>query len=234
MATDEDGPNGNLYKAWLAIPGGWKWLHYFEVYEELFRPLTSHPIRFLEIGIYKGGSLETWRNYLHPQSMIVGVDIDPECRKFNDPDRGIFVRTGDQSDPEFLKNVIAEFGPFDVVLDDGSHKSLHMIATFDHLFVPGLSDGGLYIVEDTHTNFWQGFRDQPYSFMDLSKDLVDLMHSHYVHNESESRFRLGASTRIPSATVPRISACIKEISFRDSIVIIKKSTHQRLPTSQQL
>jgi len=49
----------------------------------------------------------------------------------------------------------------------------------------------------------------------------------------ELKFRLGAASQISSALVPRISAHIKEIRFCDSIVVIKKREHQRLPYSER-
>ena len=59
---------------------------------------------------------------------------------------------GDQADPESLRAAAAEAGPFDVVIDDGSHRSDHMLHTFHALF-PSLSPGGVYIVEDLEANF---------------------------------------------------------------------------------
>jgi hypothetical protein len=50
------------------------------------------------------------------------------------------VRIGSQADPEFLRRVVREFGPFDLIIDDGSHHSSHIIATFNHLFDAGLKD----------------------------------------------------------------------------------------------
>ncbi|MEO8037140.1 MAG: class I SAM-dependent methyltransferase [Betaproteobacteria bacterium] len=231
-AIDADVPSGTLYEIWREIPGAHKWLHYFQIYEALFIPLTGKPIRMLEIGVYKGGSLAMWRQYLHPESVIVGIDIDPACASYDAPGQNMHVRIGDQADAEFLHEVSAAFGPFDVILDDGSHLCSHMLATFGNLFLGSLKDDGVYIAEDTHTNFWDGFRDQGYSFIDLSKDLVDLMHSHYVHNDFEKKFRLGGPDQLVSVAVPRISAHIKEINFHDSIVVIRKQSQKRLPASQ--
>lgn len=227
-------PENALYELWRGIPGAHKWLHYFEIYEPLFSPLAKRPIRMLEIGVYNGGSLSMWRSYLHPQSIIVGIDIEQACSRFDDPDRGVFVRIGDQSNEDFLRNVVAEFGPFDVILDDGSHVCSHMIASFRHLFLSGLCDNGIYVIEDTHTNFWTSYRDQAYSFVDLAKDLVDLMHSHYAGNEFERKFRLNGPDQVAAIDVPRISAHLKEVSFHDSIILIRKSPLQRLPVSQHL
>jgi hypothetical protein len=224
--------NSGVYQQWASLPGGHKWLHYFEIYDELFAPFLARPIRMLEIGVYQGGSLRMWRKVLHPQSLIVGIDIDPNCARFDSPGEQIRVRIGSQDDPAFLAAVAAEFGPFDIILDDGSHMCSHMIASFGHLFLPALAAHGLYIVEDTHTNFWAQYRDWGYSFIDLAKDLVDVMHSHYPQLAGEPAYRIGHAEQGASLSVPRVSAQIREISFRDSIIAIRKKPLGPLPASQ--
>jgi cephalosporin hydroxylase len=43
-----------------------------------------------------------------------------------------------------------------VVIDDGSHRSEHILATVAHLF-PLLPRGSLYAIEDTQTSYWAGY-----------------------------------------------------------------------------
>ena len=224
--------NSGIHAQWADLPGGHKWLHYFEVYDTLFAAVRSRPIRMLEIGVYQGGSLRMWRKVLHPESVIAGIDIEPSCARVDSPGERIHVRIGDQADPAFLAAVASEFGPFDVILDDGSHVCSHMIASFGHLFLSALAPRGLYIVEDTHTNFWQEYRDRPYSFVDLTKDLVDVMHSHYPLQQGEPAYRIGHAEQGASLSVPRIAAQIQEISFYDSIIAIRKQPVGPLPASQ--
>ena len=40
-----------------------KWHHYLPIYERYFAPWRSKPVRFLELGVSKGGSLSMWRRY---------------------------------------------------------------------------------------------------------------------------------------------------------------------------
>jgi len=48
-----------------------KWWHYFEVYDEVLGDIAAkscsgqleRPLRVLEIGVWKGGSLQLWRKY---------------------------------------------------------------------------------------------------------------------------------------------------------------------------
>lgn len=227
---EEVKPN-SLYQIWAEIPGSHKWMHYFKTYRKAVSHFDKQPIRMLEIGVYKGGSLKMWRNYLNPESIIVGIDIDSSCQQFERQEENIFVRIGDQSNQKFLDEVIQEFGPFDFILDDGSHICSHMIASFNYLFLCGLKNGGIYMAEDTHSNFWPEHRDSSYSFLDLSKDLVDLMHAHYWEHHSEVSFRKDHSQRVAKISVPRICSEISEIRFNDSLVTIYKNKKMNLPIS---
>ncbi|HZF27619.1 MAG TPA: class I SAM-dependent methyltransferase [Gammaproteobacteria bacterium] len=223
----------DLYGVWKGIPNGHKWLHYFETYASVLAPFAKRPIRLLEIGVYNGSSVRMWREYLHPDSVIVGLDIDEACKQYDRPDENVHIRIGDQSTPG-VRRLVDEFGPFDLILDDGSHMCSHMVASFNHLFLEGLKNPGVYVVEDTHSNFWKGFRDQKYSFVDLCKDLVDFMHCHYVDHPGEPFFRRGHKDALSSLSVPRICAEIDEIRFKDSLVIIHKKTRTSLPSSVHL
>ena len=59
----------------------------------------------------------------------------------------------DQGSADDLAALCAKEGPFDVIIDDGSHLSFHQLFTFHHLF-DALKDGGIYVIEDVHTSFW--------------------------------------------------------------------------------
>ena len=65
------------------------------------------------------------------------------------------IEFGDQADPMFLLDVAAKHGPFDVIVDDGGHKMHYQKVSFNTLWFQ-FSDGGLYIVEDTHSSYWLG------------------------------------------------------------------------------
>ena len=81
-------------------------------------------MRILEIGVLRGASLRLWKSYFHhSNTSLIGVDIAPECARFDAPSDGIHVRIGSQADSEFLARVVDEFGPFDLIIDDGSHHS---------------------------------------------------------------------------------------------------------------
>ncbi len=150
-----------------------KWKHYFPAYENHLTRFVGRPVLFLEIGCGEGGSLQMWKRYLGPHAQIVGLDVEPRCREFEEDQ--IAVRVGNQADANFLEEVINEFGQPDVVLDDGSHQMNDVTASFAFLY-PRLASQGLYIVEDLHTSYWTeygGGLRTPGTFIELCKGLLD-------------------------------------------------------------
>lgn len=121
--------------------------------------MRHRPIRLLEIGVggynfrkLGGASLSMWADYF-PQGKIVGLDI---ARKTIDlGPRVIFVQ-GSQTDIGLLERLVTEHGPFDIVIDDGSHIPRHVVISFQVLF-PKLANEGIYIIEDVQTAFWPRF-----------------------------------------------------------------------------
>jgi hypothetical protein len=229
-ATDSPPESGPLAEAFNQTTDVHKLRHYLPVYESVLP--TDRPIRMLEIGVFHGGSLQMWHNYLHPESVLVGVDIDPETKQFDNPDQRIHVRIGGQQDTTFLRSVLDEFGPFDVILDDGSHMPSHMVASFRYLFAEGLKPGGVYIVEDICTNYWTVYRDQPMSFVDFSKWLIDAMHAHYFPMIDEPNFREDHPDRLKQVTVPFAAAILEKVEFYDSIAVFHRAAEAKtLPRS---
>jgi hypothetical protein len=153
-----------------------KWPHYLPIYEQLFSRFRGRPVRMLEIGVQFGGSLGLWRRYFGPDAVLFGIDIDPECaNRVKAPEQ---VRIGSQADPAFLRDVVAEMGGLDIVLDDGSHIASHQRMSFETLW-PLLAEGGVYAIEDMHSSYWPkwegGFRT-PGTAIELVKGLIDDMH----------------------------------------------------------
>lgn len=136
---------------------------YTPIYHRLFGPLREEPIRLLELGVgwprvstLGGASLCMWRDYF-ANAALVGLDLQP---KRLDLGPRVTVLQGSQSDPELLRRVWAVHGPFDIVVDDGSHVAGDVLASFETLF-PMLPEGGYYAVEDVQTAFWPEFGGQP-------------------------------------------------------------------------
>ena len=156
-----------------------KWHHYLPLYDRYFGPYRGRPLRFLEIGVSKGGSLQLWRRYFGPEATIFGIDINPDCARF-DGQAGQ-VRIGSQDDAGLLNAVLDEMGGVDIVLDDGSHMMAHIEASYRTLF-PRLAVGGLYMIEDLHTAYWEGWGgglNAPANYFNSLRRMVDDMHGWY-------------------------------------------------------
>ena len=223
-------PDNELFRIFSADTNVHKWHHYFDIYTRYFERYRGRPIKMLEIGVFRGASLRMWKEYFHPDSTIVGIDIDKSCQAHEIADRKVFVRIGSQADPAFLTSVNEEFGPFDIILDDGSHKTHHQIVSFGALFRPALKDDGCYMVEDVHTNYWIKHVDSAETFIDLSKQMVDMLHEPYF-DRKETVFRHEHPDALKELDLSYLSANLDGISFHDSIVVFNKKK-QSLPKSE--
>jgi hypothetical protein len=187
LAADSDSDFGRLFYAHEGRLAH-KWHHYLAIYDRILAPYrqgfvapdgTTRPLRFLEIGVAQGGSLQLWRQFLGPDAVIFGIDIDPACKAADDGN--VHVRIGSQADPAFLRAVVAEMGGVDVVLDDGSHIATHQRVSFDTLF-PLVTDRGLYAIEDLQTAYWRNWEGGYHrrgTFIEVAKQLIDDMHAWY-------------------------------------------------------
>jgi hypothetical protein len=147
--------------------------HYTKRYAQYFDPLRDQPLKILEIGIQNGYSLKTWKEYF-PSAHIYGIDI-VDCSHMDE--ERITTIKGSQNDLFFLKEIVEKYGPFDIIIDDGSHYSTDMKISFDFLF-PTLQPGGLYVVEDLHCVYWPEFSDGGHAFMNRLKELTDSVNGH--------------------------------------------------------
>jgi predicted O-methyltransferase YrrM len=210
----EDTPLGRIFDGTEDI---FKLRHYLAIYEAAL----TRTERMLEIGVDRGGSLRMWREYM-PNATIVGLDINPKAAQHDDPERHIHVRIGDQTDIRFLESVFDEFGPFDTVLDDGGHTPKQMIGSFQYLF-PRLKPGGVYIVEDVCANYWTIYRDQPESFIDFTKWLMDAMQAHYMQMKSVYQILEGHPERVEEVQVPFAATIIDRIEVFDAVVVVHRA-----------
>lgn len=122
--------------------------NFLNFYDLFLGPIREKPVRLLEIGVLNGGSVRTWRDYF-PNGEVIGVDIDPRT-KAHEQSR-IRIKIADQSKAADL-DLLASMGPFDVIIDDGSHVWPHQILTFQKL-IGSVKPGGFFIIEDLDTSY---------------------------------------------------------------------------------
>ena len=187
-----------------------KWDHYIEIYDTYLNRFRNTEIVFLEIGVAHGGSLEMWREYFGEKAIIIGVDVNPECKKFEEGNTKIFI--GSQDDRKFLESIKKEISYVDVLLDDGGHTMKQQTVTFDTLF-DFVKDDGLYICEDLHTSYWNSYSGgykRKSSFIEISKNFIDYLHGwHAMASDKNKMFN-------------HLTESMYGLHYYDSILVIEK------------
>nr|WP_282571936.1 class I SAM-dependent methyltransferase [Roseomonas acroporae] len=196
-----------------------KWEQYPGIYEAELHDLLQGgaPLRVLEIGIQNGGSLQLWSQVLPPGSRIVGMDIDPACAGLEfGPEVEVFI--GDASDAATLDRCLGG-RVFDVIVDDGSHRSGQVIAAFEALF-PRLAPGGVYIVEDLHCSYRRshggGLRRRE-TAMTWFKDLADALNVDHFEPADGDALAPDALARLRA-----YGRWLARVSFYDSVVSVAR------------
>jgi SAM-dependent methyltransferase len=158
-----------------------KWALYLDIYDHLFAAFRERPISILEIGIQNGGFTEVLAAYFTNAVKIVGCDIDEKCGSLVFSDPRISVVIGDAADAGTASRIKEISDSFDIVIDDGSHRSKDIVAAFCHYF-PLLREGGVFIAEDLHCSYWHEYEGglahqfSSMSFFKLLGDIVNYEH----------------------------------------------------------
>ena len=165
------------YRAFTESPeASFKHTTYFPVYDVLLQRYQNTPITFVEIGVLNGGSLFMWRKFFGDSARIIGIDLNPEAKKWEEHGFEIFI--GSQEDPTFWAEFCESVEDIDVVLDDGGHTYLQQIITTETL-LGRIKDQGMLIVEDTHTSYMSGFGDPKIGFMNYILQTIHRINSRF-------------------------------------------------------
>jgi SAM-dependent methyltransferase len=186
--------------------------HYFALYEHWFSKWVGKSPRILEIGIQNGGDSEMWIKYFGNGTKIIGVDIDPKCLRLNSDELKMYI--GNQGDISFWRSFPES--EFDLIIDDGSHENQHQIDTLLNTYHL-LNDGGIYWCEDCLTSYdpnrRNGGLNNSKSFIEFSKNLIDVLHHHHHKNK-----QIGESTNLVDCFYENIQG----VHFYDCVVAIEK------------
>ena len=198
-----------------------KFAHYLPEYQKLFAEVSNKEINMLEIGVQHGGSYRLWKNYFGEDLLRwTGIDINQECMALNQKlvvAKGL-VCCGNQADPVFLEDVASQRGQFDIVIDDGSHQSEHIVSSFK-ILAKHVKDGGFYIVEDIHACYWKDFRGESDSSNALSY-FLSLAHSLNVQAIKHER----CSKNLSPDELVAPPASIQKIQLLPSMIICQMGT----------
>jgi SAM-dependent methyltransferase len=146
---------------------------YTTPYSLFFEPLKHKPIKFAEIGIFRGASIVAWRAFFS-RARIYGFDIDlaamEHVRQFNIP--GVYLDQMDATKADSMESVfqkhMADGELFDVILDDALHNVAQQAITI-RTCMNKLKQGGLLIIEDI-------FRDQDHApYLKVMEEVKDLI-----------------------------------------------------------
>ena len=205
-------------------------IHNYCVKYEKYLPFNRYDkLNIMEIGVLDGKSLLTWKEYFY-QSNILGIDINPDCKQYEDKSNKISVEIGSQVDHTFLNDVMREYGSFDMILDDGSHMNEHVIFSFKHLF-QSLKSGGVYVVEDCSTSYYPDYGGGRYkqgTMIEYFKSIVDEVNFFgewldlEVFHTSLARREDYLLEQFKTKGYDYIGTQIESINFLNGIIIITK------------
>lgn len=163
---------------------------YTAPYSLFFEPLKHRPIKFAEIGVFRGASLVAWRNFFS-EARIYGYDNDIPNLEYI-ASKGIpnlFLDTMNAGNEASIHQKLTEATQdgelFDVILDDASHDPPDQCAVI-RTALPFLKKGGLLIVEDI-------FRERPTDLYEKTlKEVQDLISFHtFIVCDHELRYSPG-------------------------------------------
>lgn len=196
--------------------------NYVEKYERQLSEYKDKPFKLLEIGVDKGYSIKMWKEYF-PKAEIHAIDIVDKTEYAEDR---VNILIGSQNDVKFLEDTNKQFGPFDVIIDDGSHINEDMTISFVTLF-PLLKPGGLYIVEDLHACYWPWVqKNVDANFTNVIKQLLDHTNSSGKSGQAERKndYKDTVVNQRLMGVMDWWDTQIESITMYRSIVFIKKHT----------
>jgi hypothetical protein len=190
--------------------------NFISIYETYFKSLRKEKLNILEIGIggyedpFAGGeSLLMWSEYFN-KSNIIGADL---FNKDIPLPKNVQTIKLDQSKTLEIENLGKKHGMFDIIIDDGSHISSHIINSFEILW-KYLNHKGIYVVEDTQTSYWSKYggydKVNPkratsyFQYLTDGLNYTEFLENNYIPNDIEKQ--------------------LKYIHFYHNIIFIGKST----------
>lgn len=152
---------------------------YLDRYEQHLAPMRDKKITVFELGVRDGSSLRMWKEYF-PNAQIIGLDIDENCKRFEEDRIKIYI--GSQNDADLAKLIVKESGGgFDVICEDASHVNSLSILSYE-LYWPWVKRSGFYIMEDLKNSYYrQGFEQECLSWgesMMLNKKMGIKLENH--------------------------------------------------------
>ena len=200
---------------------------YFDVYDFHFEKIKNNETCLFEIGVGDAGSTWMWKKYF-TNSKIYALDNRPECLSFSGEDVNIHV--GFQESPSTLTKIHEEAGGFDIVIDDGGHTMEQQLTAFETLF-PLLNYGGIYVVEDLHTSYWDawgGSKDRTENTMiNRLTNLINNLNFWAIGCKSRTNGKRRVEHNFQGHIMTYYDSTISSVHFHPSICFVYKKTHEK-------
>lgn len=187
---------------------------YHNIYPRYIEQFYNISGGMIEIGLLNGASLKMWLD-VFPKMHVYVLDHKP---KTYDLDRHTVIKA-DQSSKSDLEHSLSMIQhPIYFINDDGSHIPEDQILTFNVLF-PKLESGGVYIIEDIETSYWEERRkcqhvplrygrEHPKSCVVIFKQVIDAINYKF-------------SNYLPDCGVDHMEH-ISSVTFAKNCIVITK------------
>ena len=166
---------------------------YQRFYPYFLEPLREiDQLKMLELGYDDGYSIEIWKNYFKNPS-IDSIDI---IENPNDDRLHKFYNVNQDKNEELDAFAHSNTSKYHFIIDDASHIPAHQWNTFIR-FINLLEDGGIYIIEDTETNFWgrswqygYAFNSNIFSIYDKINIVNNFINSEFIEENLQEKYKL--------------------------------------------
>ena len=183
-----------------------------EIHEKHLAKFVGQSPGVIEIGVGRGGALETSKGYFGEGTRMIGFETAAGTTAVEEP--LIEIVNCDQACLADLPRLVGVSGPPHVIIDDGGHFA-HQFQISCEVLIPNLRDGRVYLVEDVHTCYWKEFEGgflKHGTFIERTKELTDDLH--------------GWHQRADGRGMTMYSQTLKCLSRYDSNVVVDKSTRR--------
>jgi len=186
--------------------------------------------------------MNAWSAYFrHQEARMFGIAFRASPTGEHESDRRVTILAGDQSDCQFLAALARNFSgaaQLDIIIDDGSHVPSHQLRSLEALFFSALKPGGLYIVEDVETSYWDIPNAELYgypfpgvgahstlSFVEHMTLLVDVLNQRFMVQKNQYR---------PDYYLisPKLDPHVESLTFAQNIIILRKKTTNQFDNSE--
>lgn len=142
----------------VTFDAGTKGRVYYEIYDQYFHTLSRPDVTLLELGVHQGQSTKVFASYFGGGKIVAVDNIDRRLDFSAFPN--VVFECADQGSRQQMEMIRTKHAPggFDIIIDDAAHIGAWSRASYDTLF-PLLNPGGLYIVEDWGTGYWNDWPD---------------------------------------------------------------------------